>query len=249
MRRCLTLLAAVFAVSALAAGSALARGAGGGGHGGGGSGGAARSSGGSSSTSTGVVSPATDAQDPIEWLTDYEGACKVAAEERRALLILITTEDLERTSQSCRFAGDVIRRAVRDAKVVPLKLLPPPALDLTGLKPEEAKKRQEVLAESRKKYEEAAKRFGVTTVPSVVYAAPDAAGLTVQASPSDDDIRIVLTRVPEMVRAHQDAVKKEAKKTEFVAAKNDPGKQPEAKPPEGKQPDPGAKPTDNAEDF
>jgi thioredoxin-related protein len=188
-----------------------------------------------------VVPSAADPQDAIDWLTDYEEACKVAAEEKRALLILISTDDLERTSQSCRFAGDVIRRTVRDAKVVPLKLLPAPALDLAGLRPEEAKKRQEVLTESRKRYEELAKRFGVTTVPSVVYAAPDGAKLTVQAAPSDEDIRGVLVRLPEMVKAQADAVAREGKKPEPLAVKDDPGKQPEPKKPEP--------PKDTKDDF
>jgi len=178
-----------------------------------------------------------EAQDPIDWMTDVEAAFKLAAEEKRALFILISTEDMERRGQFCRFLANSVRKAVREAKVVPLKVLPPPAMDLTGLKAEEVKLRQEVAAAAMKKYEELAKRFGANSVPSLVYAAPDGVKLLLQASPADDSILVVLARLPEMLKAHEEAVAKEGKKPEPVAGKDPPGtKPPEPKPPEGKEP-------------
>jgi tagatose-1,6-bisphosphate aldolase non-catalytic subunit AgaZ/GatZ len=173
-----------------------------------------------------------DAQDPVDWMTDVEAAFKLAAEEKRALFILITTDQMERQGQFCRFLANSVRKAVREAKVVPLKVLPPPALDLTGLKAEEIKLRQEVAAAAMKKYEELAKRYGATTVPSLVYAAPDGDKLLLQASPADDDIIAALARLPEMIKAHDEATAKEGKKPEAVAGKDPPP----AKPPEKKEP-------------
>ncbi|HOX08908.1 MAG TPA: hypothetical protein PK280_21110 [Planctomycetota bacterium] len=175
-----------------------------------------------------------DAQEPIEWLTDSEEAFKLAAEGNRALLILISTAELERSGQVCRFAANSVRKAVRDAKVVPLKILPPPALDLNGLKPEEAKQRQEVFAAGAKKYEELAKRYGASSVPSLICAAPDGAKLTLQAGPADDAILASLARLPEMVKAHAEAVAKAGPKP--GPAPGAPASPPEVKPPEPKEP-------------
>jgi hypothetical protein len=159
-------------------------------------------------------SQADDGEPALEWSKDYDEAVKLAGDESRALLILITTPDMERTSPFCRFAGDIIRRAVRDANVVPLKLLPPAVPNLAGCKPEEAKKRQEAYNQALKQYGERAKGMGVSVVPSVVYAAPDAAKLAVHPTPSDDAVRAVLARLPEMIKAHEEAVAKQEKKPE-----------------------------------
>ena len=230
MNRYLTVLASAFVAAGLMTSSAHARGAG---H--------------KAPRETVVVNaPAVDPQPPVEWMTDFDEACKVAAKDQRPLLILFTTQDMERTSQSCRFAGDAVRKDVREAKVVPVKLMPPTVLDLTGLRPEELKQRQEAMKDANKKFDELAKRYGVTTVPSVVYAAPDAVKLTVQAAPAEADISAILDQLPGMVKVHMTAAAKEVKPPEPVVVKNDPGKAPEPKAPEPKKPEP---PKDNKDDF
>lgn len=166
----------------------------------------------------------TDPQDPVDWMTDAEAAFKLAAEEKRALLILVTTEDTERSTQSCRFGPNPTRKAVRESKVVPLKLLPPMALDTAGLTPEEVKKRQEAFQDTKKRYEELLKRYAVTTAPTLIYAAPDGAKLQLQNAPSDEDIRSMLSRLPDLVKIHQEAVAKGDKKPEPVVAKDPPAK-------------------------
>ena len=149
---------------------------------------------------------AADPRDAIEWLTDFDQAAKTAADEGRPLLVLINSEAAERASIICRFTSRATCRAVRGSKAVPVKLLPPPAMDGSGLSAEEAKKRQEVLDRSKAKYEELAKRFGVRSVPSLVLAAPDAAKLNMMIAPDDDQILAALARLPDMLKAHQEAV-------------------------------------------
>jgi hypothetical protein len=193
-----------------------------------------------------VTAPAVDPQPPVEWMFDFDEACKVAAKEQRPLMILVTTQDMERTSQSCRFAGDAVRKDVREAKVVPVKVMPPAALDMSGMRPEELKQRQEAIKDANKKFEELGKRFGVTTVPSLVYAAPDAVKLTIQAAPQEGEVSALLDQLPGMVKLHMAAAAKEVKPPEPVVVKNDPGKAPEPKPEEPKKPEP---PKDNKDDF
>jgi thioredoxin-related protein len=237
MKQFATLFSAVLLVSVLASGSALARGAGGGRpH-------VPRPEGGG----TVVVS---DPQEPVAWMTNYDEACKLASDENRALLILISTEAIDRAGQTCSFAANSLRKAVRESKVVPLKLLPPVMLDTDKLSAEEVKQRQEAFKKAQQRYESLAKGFGVQTVPSIVYAAPDAAKLTIQATPADAEIMGALARLPEMVKAHNEAVAKAGadKKPDPAVAVKDPGKQPDPKPPEEK-PAPTPKPGNPADDF
>jgi hypothetical protein len=228
MSRTVTLLGLTLALSALAAGSALARGAG---------------RGGKPRPPVGEIP--IDPQEPIEWLTDYDEACQQAADKNQAILILVTNEETERSVKACNFAANSVRRAVRDAKVIPLKLRPPVALDTARLPAEEARQRQEAFKKSRERYEALVKSMGATTAPSLVYAAPDAARLITQSSPTDQDIIAALARLPEMVKAHQEAAAK---------GKNDPKPDPTptggpAKPPAGKEPGAGTKPEGGPDDF
>jgi hypothetical protein len=241
MKRHLVLLGAVLFASAFIGSDALARGAGGGGRGSGG--------GGHSSGGGGVVIPMAEAQEPIEWLTDYEEACKQAAEGKRAILILFTAEQVERIGAPCSFTANVVRKAVRDSKVVALKLSPPVMADAARPSAAEVRLQQEAFKKARERFEALARRLGVEAMPSVVYAAPDAARLSMQSAPADPDIIAALARVPDLVRVHEEAARREGAKPDPVAARGDPGQPPAAKPPETKPTPPAAKPGQGVDDF
>ena len=242
MNRTAALVAMTLMVTVLAAPSALARGA----HR-------------PRSRPPGGISDApivVDPQDPIEWMTDYDAACKLAAEEKRALLILITTPEVDAAGRFCSFAANSLRRAVRESKVVPLKLLPPVMLDTSRLKPEEVKQRQEVFKKAMEQYQNLARGFGVATVPSLVYAAPDAAKMVVQSTPPDQDIAAALARLPDMLKAYEEAVAKagDGAKPPPAGDGNAPAKPDgdgpkQVKPPEPAKPPTGGKPAGGDDDF
>ncbi|HOX08094.1 MAG TPA: hypothetical protein PK280_16985 [Planctomycetota bacterium] len=237
MRHSAAVLGLFVLVSIFATGSALARGS---------RGDRVRSSGG------GPVSVGTpEAEDPVAWMTDYDEALKLGAEEKRPVMVLITTEELERSSSTCSFAANVLRKAVRGAKVVPVKLRPPVMLDTSGLSREEAAQRQETFKKARERYEQLAKAFGVQMVPSLVHLAPDGGRLAVQSTPADQEIMAVLGRLPEMVKAHEESLAR-------AGAVKQPGppaggqvavKDGEPRPAETKPAEPAPKPKSSVDDF
>ncbi len=147
---------------------------------------------------------------PLKWMTDFDLAAKLAASKKRGMMILFTTEDLMKKSLSCRFAANSVRRAVRSAKAVPLRLLPPVRLTTAGLPKEEVAKREEMFKKARKKYQELVKRYGVSRAPCLVLTSPDATRLNALALPSDEQIRMALGRLGEMILAYQKAAAEKA---------------------------------------
>lgn len=148
---------------------------------------------------------ASDAAKPLEWMTDFDLAAALAAREKRGMMVLFTTQELMRNSTYCRFHANSVRRAVRSAKAVPVRLLPPVRLAAAGLPKGEIAKREERFKKARKRYRELVKRFGVRRAPCLVLTAPDAASLKVLVVPADDRIREALGRLGEMIAAHQKA--------------------------------------------
>lgn len=140
---------------------------------------------------------------PLEWMTDFDLAAKLAASEKRGIMILFTTEDLMKRSNFCRFAANSVRRAVRSAKAVPLRLLPPVWLTAAGLPKEEAAKREEMFKKAMKKYRELVRRYGVSRAPCLVLTSPQATRLNSLVLPSDEQIRTTLGRLGEMIAAHE----------------------------------------------
>ena len=185
----------------LGGGPAFARGGGRGGRGGGGTAPRAPSNPG------GQLDPGEQA-DAIDWQPDYEEAARDAAEKKLALMVLFTTHETERRSFSCRFTGLPVRKAVRDAKVIPVRIYPPVALTTEGLSAEEAKKREAVFKESQEKYTELVKRLGASKSPTLLLVAPDGAKLTALVAPGDEEICDQLKRLPELLKAHEEALAK-----------------------------------------
>lgn len=139
----------------------------------------------------------------LEWMTDFDLAAKLAASEKRGIMILFTTEDLMKRSNFCRFAANSVRRAVRSAKAVPLRLLPPVRLTAVGLPNGEIAKREEMFKKAQKKYRELVRRYGVSRAPCLVLTSPEATMLNTLALPSDEQIRAALGRLGEMIAAHE----------------------------------------------
>lgn len=143
------------------------------------------------------------ADDPLDWMTDFDAAAKLAADEKRPLMVLFTNENAERTAPSCHFATKPTRQAVRDCKAVPVKLLPPqPLINPELLGAEEVKKRNAEFEKARERFEALVKRFAVSKVPSLMLAAPDADKLEMMVAPSDDDVCDRLAKLPDAVREH-----------------------------------------------
>ncbi len=181
---------------------------------------------------------ASDAEKPLDWLTDFDQAAELAGREKRPLMVLFTSEELARTSTSCRFKANSVRRAARGAKVVPVRLLPPVMLSSRGVPKEEAAKRRELHAKAQKRYREVVRKYGISTGPCLVLAASDAARLNAQVAPTNDQIRAALARLGEMIEAHEKALekaggaKKEGEKPKEAAAKKPEEKKPEVDPEE-----------------
>lgn len=173
----------------------------------------------------------SDPQKPLDWLTDFDKAAELAGREKRPLMIVFTSEDLTRTSTSCRFKANNLRRAARKTNVVPLKLMPPVVLDTKGLPKEEAAKRRELYAKARKRYREIIRQFRISTGPCLVMTAPDAKSLSHQVTPTDAQIRTTLDRLGEMLEAHEKALGKKPGEGE---KDGDKPKEAEAKKPEEK---------------
>ena len=236
------LLTAALLLIGLTGGPAFARGGGRGGRGGGGGVPKVPQAPGGDQNNPG------DQADAIDWQSDYEEAAKDAAEKKLALMILFNTHEAERNTFSCRFTGLAVRRAVRDAKVIPVRLYPPVALETAGMAAEEAKKREAVLKESQEKYAALVKRLGASKAPTLVLAAPDGAKLASLVTPSDEEICDLLKRLPELLKAHEAALAKQP----------DPAGKPKPDPAAGapvtvdtpKKPDPPAeKPKPGDDDF
>jgi hypothetical protein len=165
------------------------------------------------------------AEKPIDWMTDFAAAVDLAGKEDRPLMVLFTTEQLARTSRSCTFQDDSMRRAVHSAKPVPVKILPPVQLDLRGVPKAEADARRRLFEKSRKQYAELIKKYRINTGPCLIFAAPDRSALNTLITPPDSKIKDTLARLPDLMNAYNKAA----------------GKDPKAA---GKQPDPAAKPAD-----
>jgi len=115
----------------------------------------------------------------VEWM-ELGAAEKLAAEEGRALLVLFTSAELEARGV-CAFASNASRRAVRESKVVPAKVLLPekprwPARLPAAGTPEALARARELAeaeaayAEAREAYESAARRYGAERGPTAVFA-------------------------------------------------------------------------------
>ncbi len=165
------------------------------------------------------------AEKPIEWMADFDAAAELADKEDRALMVLFTTQKLARTSTSCTFDDDSMRRAVHKAKPVPVKILPPVQLDLRGLAKSEADARRRLYEKSRKQYAELIRKYRINTGPCLIFAAPDKSALNTLVTPPDTKIKETLGRLPELLDAFNKAA----------------GKGPKAG---DKQPDQAAKPAD-----
>ncbi len=172
-----------------------------------------------------------DPQKPLDWLTDFDRAAEIAGREKRPLLIVFTSEELARTSTSCRFKANNLRRAARKAKVVPLKLMPPVMLDTKGIPKKEAAKRRELYAKAQKRYREVVRQFRVAAGPCLVMTAPDAKSLSHQVTPTDAQTKATLDRLGEMLAAHEKAL---GKKPAEAKKDGDKPKEAEAKKPEEK---------------
>lgn len=173
----------------------------------------------------------------IDWLTDFEEGAKLAAEEKRALMVLFTTEEIQHTCPSCQFAGERLCKTVEDAKVVPVRILPPVKLSTQGVSLEEVKLREEAYRKSYEAYQALLKRFAVSRAPSLVFAAPDAAKLSALVVPDDGQIADTLDRLGELVKAHEEAAKlagqagqKDGEPAEGKPAGKEPAKEPAAVP-------------------
>jgi hypothetical protein len=161
------------------------------------------------------------ADDPLEWMKDFDAAAKLATDEKRPLMVLFSNENAERTVDSCHFATRTTRQAARGASVVPVKLLAPqPVTNPELLSPEEAKRRGAEFEKAKEKFEALIKRYSIAKVPTLLLAAPDSEKIEILVAPSDDEVCSGLARLPDAVKAHVAADKKAEE------AKN--------KPPEGK---------------
>ncbi len=176
---------------------------------------------------------ASDGEKPVAWMSDFEEASKLASEQKRGMLILFTTEDLMAKSRSCTFKANSTRRAVRNSKAVPLRILPPVRLQAAeDTSKEELAKREELFKKSLKQYRELVRRYGITNGPSLVFTAPDAKRVDGLVVPDKVTIENRLGRLGEMLAAYEKALVKknggDAKKPD-VAKPADKGKDEEKK--------------------
>jgi hypothetical protein len=149
------------------------------------------------------------ADDPLDWMKDFDAAAKLAAEEKRPLMVLFSNENAERTVDSCRFANRPTRQAARGSGVVPVKLLAPqPVANPELLSAEEAKKRGAEFEKAKEKFEALLKRYSVTKVPTLLMAAPDCDKIEALVAPSDDAVCSSLAKLPDSVKEHEAAGKK-----------------------------------------
>ena len=189
----------------------------------------------------------------MKWLTDFDEAAELAGREKRPMMVLFTTAELMQKNRFCRFAANSVRRAVRKSKAVPVRILPPVRLSLTGIDKEEAAKRKKLYARNREKYRALVKRFGVTRGPSLIFTAPDGTKLTAMVVPTDDQIRAALGRLGEMVEAHQKTVAKKGGDGKAKGADDDKGDKKVAVKPAGGDQEPakkgGQEPVDPEDDF
>lgn len=146
---------------------------------------------------------ASDGEKAIEWMTDFDEAAARAAKEKRGMMVLFTTEQLMQDSRSCRFDANSARRAVRSAKVVPVRLLPPVRGDRKGLSQEEIAAREKAFQKALKRYAELVKQFAVSKGPSLIFTATDAVKLDALVVPERDRIEAKLGRMSDMIAAYE----------------------------------------------
>jgi hypothetical protein len=191
---------------------------------------------------------------PVEWLTDFDEAAKMAAEQDRPMMVLFTTRQLMEKSRSCSFAANRVRRRVRESKVLPVRLLPPVKLSTKGIPKDEAKKREELYAKSRKRYMDLVKKYGINRGPCLVFCASDAKNLSSMLVPNDDQIEAGFDRLYDLVEAYKKTQPKkagDAKGGDAPKGKDAPakGKGGDAKKGGDQPPEEKKKPVDPEEDF
>jgi len=149
---------------------------------------------------------AGDAEKPVEWMTDFAAAARLASEEKRPMMILFSTRELMEKSRSCTFDANSTRRAVRKSKVVPVRILPPVRrpVDKTAGK-EEIAGRKELYRKELKKYRELVKRYLISSGPSLIFAAPDAKRLDGLVAPDKAAIERRLWHLGDLLAAYEKA--------------------------------------------
>ncbi len=149
---------------------------------------------------------AGDGEKPVEWMTNFDEAVKLAKSKKHAIMVLFTSEEMMQKSTSCRFAANSVRRAVRKANVVPVRLVPPARMSREGLGKEEIAKREEYFLKATKRYRELVRKYRISQGPALVFTAPDEIRVNGLVAPKRQAIETALERLGEMIKAHQKAM-------------------------------------------